>query len=128
MTTDVGSSVPGGMVGGLFSQAEEYVSQAALSWEGLCRTGRRVSFIFHWDADVERISQEPLLLSWLSLPELRCKGCCSSSHTGERKPKPCEVVTKSTHNLVANFPSLVLSPFILPSSTSVFILLQCRVP
>lgn len=90
--------------------------EAALFWEGLYRTGRGVSFIFHSDAAVERISQEPLLLSWLSLPELRCKnkGRCSSSYTGGRKPKPCEVFTKNTH-LGVDFPSLAPSPSISPS-------------
>lgn len=84
--TGGGSSVTGDMVGGLVSQSEEYASKAASFWEVLYRTGRGVTFIFHSDAVVERISQEPLLLSLLPLPELSCrnKGGSSSSYTGER--------------------------------------------
>lgn len=48
-----------------------------------------VSFIFHLDAVVERIRQEPLPLSVLPPSEHSCKkGDHWFSYTGERKAKP----------------------------------------
>lgn len=83
MGADGGSGATGDTVGGLFSQSG-ICEQSSLVWEVLRRTGRGVSFIFHSEAAVERISQEPLLLS-SCLSELRCKNKddSSSSHIRE---------------------------------------------
>lgn len=84
MGADGGSGATGDTVGGLFSQSG-ICEQSSLVGEVLRRTGRGVSFIFHSEAAVERISQDPLLLSLLPLPELRCKNKddSSSSHIRE---------------------------------------------
>lgn len=88
MGADGGSGVTGDVVGRWFSQSGEYASKAASFWEVLHSPGRGITFIFHSQAAVERISQEPLLLSSLPLPDLRCRneGGSSFSDHGDGNP------------------------------------------
>ena len=98
MGADGGSGATGDTVGGLFSQSG-ICEQSSLVGEVLRRTGRGVSFIFHSEAAVERISQDPLLLSLLPLPgsDVKTRMIVLPLTLG-RQTRPYEGFTVNTQN------------------------------